>query len=111
VITKLALGCAAVAGMTLFAAGCARDESPEYFTSVTGVPLCEEAEVRNLNAPTDSTGVNYVVGIKADPSCREELLDCIRRAQAKMRPNEQVIGDTWIEVVDEGEELIVSYYT
>ena len=51
-----------------------RQETAAYFTKVTGLPLCSDASVRNVNsnASDRSPGFDsvYVVDLSMPPSCR-----------------------------------------
>ncbi|MFL6769218.1 MAG: hypothetical protein ACJ8FH_05555, partial [Sphingomicrobium sp.] len=61
--------------LVLLLASCGnRPETTEYFTSVTGVPLCPGATVRNVNAdaPDRSPGFDsiYIVDVAMPEACK-----------------------------------------
>jgi len=94
----------------------ARQETPAYFNSVTGLKLCDTATVRNKHtSETDSAGIGvvYVVSLKMSPACKTDFLRQVDAMRQKLRPkgSSSPRDDTWISVEDEGEELLVTYTT
>lgn len=62
---------------------CGRPENAEYFTKVTGLPLCNSAVVENVNSKDlgRSPGFDsiYVVDIRMSPACKDQLIDFLRK--------------------------------
>ncbi len=61
-----------------------RPETVEYFTKVTGVPLCSGASVRNVNAdaPYRSPGLDsiYIVNITMPAECEPHFFDAVAKS-------------------------------
>jgi hypothetical protein len=79
--------------LPLLLASCTgRPETAEYFTKVTGVPLCSGASVHNVNAdaPHRSPGFDsiYVVDLSMAPECVTPFHDAVaRRIGAPCQPD------------------------
>lgn len=74
--------------LVLLITGCTdRPETPEYFTRVTGIGLCPDAKVKNINAadPSRSPGFDsiYVVHVSASRKCINETIKQIARKIGK----------------------------
>lgn len=58
-----------------------REETPEYFTKVTGLPLCKGTTVRNVNAqdPGHSPGFDsiYIVDVRMASACKPPFLKAV----------------------------------
>ena len=71
------------AGLALMAVSCSRPETPEYFTKVTGLPLCQAASIKNVNAndPARSPGFDsiYVVDVLGTDGCKAELIRAVEK--------------------------------
>ena len=70
-----------VAVIALTSCGMYRPETPEYFQQVTGIPLCPEAKIRNLNldqAAQAGIGFLYQVELRLDENCREAFERSLR---------------------------------
>jgi hypothetical protein len=94
--------------------GSARPENPAYFNSVTGLKLCDTAQVRNISTPESTqagTGVVYVVALRMSPGCEEDFLRQVDHLKQQSRPDGYPTDDTWINVEDTGQELLVTYST
>jgi hypothetical protein len=92
----------------------ARQESPAYFNSVTGLRLCETAIVKNRRTPeTDMAGivVVYVVSIRMSSQCEADFRRQVNALRNKTRPNGIPVDDTWIDLESVGDGLIVTYTT
>ena len=73
---------------TIFAASLAqcterREETPEFFTSFTGIPLCEGAVVRNARNGRAHTRSGfdaiYDVDLFLNHRCKQQLIEYLRR--------------------------------
>ena len=76
-----------------------RPETTEYFTSVTGLPLCSGASVRNLNADAldRSPGFDsvYIVDVAMPPSCKASFARAVgQRIGAQCEPSERCSGNS-----------------
>ena len=58
-----------------------RQETAAYFTKATGLPLCSDASVRNVNAnaPDRSPGFDsiYIVDVSMPVSCKSSFLEAV----------------------------------
>jgi hypothetical protein len=58
-----------------------RQETAAYFTKVTGLPLCSDASVRNVNsnAPDRSPGFDsvYIVEVSMPASCKGSFVNAV----------------------------------
>jgi hypothetical protein len=65
----------------LLAACSTRPETPDYFRSVTGLPLCRGATVRNVNAdsPDRSPGFDsiYIVDVAMPAACKPSFINAV----------------------------------
>lgn len=63
----------------LLLAGCGRPETPAYFSKVTGIPICGELHVKNLNADSVSRSPGfdsiYVVKLNGPVECIDDLFE------------------------------------
>lgn len=59
-----------------------REETPSFFTSFTGIPLCNSARVRNAydERPYKSSGFDavYDVDVYASAECEKDLISFLR---------------------------------
>ena len=85
--------------LVLLLASCGnRPETTEYFTSVTGLPLCSGATVRNLNdrAPDRSPGFDsiYVVEVTMPASCKSSFAKAVgQRIGGRCKPSQRCSGN------------------
>lgn len=94
----------------------ARQETPAYFNSVTGLKICDGATVRNRHtAETDSAGIGvvYVVSLKMSAACETDFLRQVQAMRQRLQPHGYPVGpdDSWISVERAGDKLLVTYTT
>lgn len=89
----------AVPFILLLLASCGnRPETAQYFTSVTSLPLCSGASVRNVNAndPGRSPGFDsiYIVDVAMPAACKAPFAKAVgQRIGAKCEPSERCSGN------------------
>lgn len=117
-ILKLAIPAARSlsAALSLLVVACSdRPETPEYFQKVTGIALCQNAEV--INKPTGpeanaGVGVVYSVELQMDGPCERSFLKEVDRVQSQSAivggPNNK---NEWIEVKRIGPGRVSVLYT
>lgn len=74
-----------------------RPETTTYFSQVTGLPLCSEASVRNVNAraPDRSTGFDsiYIVDVAMPAACKATFAKAVgQHIGAKCEPSDGCSG-------------------
>ena len=89
-----------------------RQETPAYFNEVTGLHLCDEAEVRNKDTPATANagiGVVYVVSLRMTAKCEADFRRQVDALRERVTPNGYPIDDASIDINEVGGELIVTY--